>query len=55
MENAEKIWKATEILMKVIDKEENLERKQKLIDTVKQLNNIHQTCMDDLMTIRVVE
>jgi hypothetical protein len=45
----EKVWKVTETLIKVIAEEENMERKQRLIEVVNELKSIHQTFMDDLM------
>jgi hypothetical protein len=45
----EKVWKVTETLIKVIAEEENMERKQRLIEVVNELKAIHQTFMDDLM------
>ncbi|MEN2464706.1 hypothetical protein [Ornithinibacillus sp. JPR2-1] len=45
----EKIWKVTETLIKVIDEEQNHERKLRLIGVVKELKSIHQSCMDELV------
>lgn len=51
----EKIWKVTETLIKVIDEEENMDRKLRLIGVVKELKSIHQSCMDELINAEVVE
>lgn len=51
----EKIWKVTETLIKVIDEEENTERKLRLIGVVKELKSIHQSCMDELIDVGVIE
>jgi hypothetical protein len=53
--NADKVWKVTETLIKVIAEEENSERKLRLIGVVKELKSIHQSCMDDLIEVSEVE
>jgi predicted secreted protein len=47
----EKIWKVTETLIKVIDEEQDMERKLRLIGVVKELKSIHQSCMDELIEV----
>ncbi|MEC5422146.1 hypothetical protein QGM71_01390 [Virgibacillus sp. C22-A2] len=47
MNNANRLWKAIEILMKAVDAEENKERRTDLINATQHVTDIHRGCISD--------
>ncbi|MEC5422419.1 hypothetical protein QGM71_02800 [Virgibacillus sp. C22-A2] len=47
MNNANRLWKAIEILMKALDDEANEARRVELINAVQHVSDIHRSCISD--------